>query len=74
MDCPPDGLLPSESHVICGCVPMCVPVCVCAGMWVWGRALFILQGLLSKSPRLRPAHKASHEIQFVSIICLIFIR
>lgn len=53
---------------------VCASVCECAGMWVWGRALFILQGLLSKSPRLRPAHKASHEIQFVSIICLIFIR
>lgn len=51
-----------------------VGVCQCECVWVWGRTLFILQGLLSKSPRLRPAHKASHEIQFVSIICLIFIR
>lgn len=73
MDCAPDGLLPSESHVICGCVRVCVSVCLCWDSGL-GWTLFILQGLLSKSPRLRPAHKASHEIQFVSIICLIFIR
>lgn len=27
MDCPPDGLLPSERHVICGCVCECVLGC-----------------------------------------------
>lgn len=76
--CPPLGwtvlLMDCCQVKVMSYVGVCPCVCECAGMWVWGRALFILQGLLSKSPRLRPAHKASHEIQFVSIICLIFIR